>query len=60
MTIGHIQVKDYATLNGVKLYVHSVVTNSNGTYLKALTDKGSGFIHNELIKINEKDEIKFA
>lgn len=58
--VGHIQIKDFATLNGVKIYVHSVVTNPNGTYLKSLTELNGEFVVNETIKVSEKDEIKFG
>jgi len=55
MSIGHIQYKDYLLLNGRKIYVHAIVTNSNGTSLKAI-DNGIDV----LIKIGEKDEINLV
>jgi hypothetical protein len=55
MSIGHIQYKDYLLLNGRKIYVHSIITNSNGTSLKAI-DNGIDV----LIKIGEKDEINLV
>lgn len=53
MSIGHIQVKQYANLNGKYIYIHAVVTMPHGTFLKSVV-----LGKNKLIPINDKDIVE--